>query len=78
MRLDIVLDFGYRNIIWLKCCLFLILKVMKRKRKYSISFVKYFIHAGLYKNRVYHVVILYRLFFELPENMLYCDIVMFN
>ena len=27
MRLDIVLDFGYRNIvIWQKCCLFLVLK----------------------------------------------------
>ena len=38
------------------------------------SFVKYLIHTGEYKNRLYHVVISYRLFIELPEHMLECDI----
>ena len=37
------------------------LQVMKKITKY-LSFVKYLIHTGVYKNRLYHVDILYRLF----------------
>ena len=73
MRLDIVLDFEYRHIVLChKCCRFLVLKaalqwsdLKKKKKKENMqyfSLVKYLIHTGVYKKRLYHVVILYRLF----------------
>ena len=54
MRLDVVLDFGYSNIvIWHKCCLFLISKpaIHPELFKYSLlyafhSFIQYLIHRG--------------------------------